>query len=76
MQIADTGPLAVTSARVVFLGGRKTMEMPYSKLVGFEVFTDEICFNVSNRQNAPLFRLGSGEVVAATANAAMQRLNL
>ena len=71
---ADAGVLSVTSKRVVFLGERKTMEMPYSKLVGLEVFSDAVRVNASNRQNAPLFRLDSGEVVAATINAAMQRI--
>jgi len=75
MQVADSGPLAVTSSRIVFLGSRKTVEIPYSKLVGLEVFSDGIRFSVSNRQNAPLFRVENGEVVAATVNAAVQRLD-
>lgn len=75
LQVADSGPLAVTSTRVVFLGGRKTVEIPYSKLLGVEVFTDGIRFSASNRQNAPLFRLENGDVVAATVNAAVQHFN-
>jgi hypothetical protein len=75
LQVADSGPLAVTSSRVVFLGQRKTMEVPYSKLVGVEVFEDGIRFSASNRQNAPLFKLENGEVIAATVNAAVQRFN-
>jgi hypothetical protein len=75
LQVADSGPLAVTSSRVVFLGQRKTMEVPYSKLVGVEVFEDGIRFSASNRQNAPLFKLENGEIVAATVNAAAQRFN-
>jgi hypothetical protein len=75
LQVADSGPLAVTSSRVVFLGQQKTIEIPYSKLVGVEVFEDGIRFSASNRQNAPLFKLENDEVVAATVNAAVQRFN-
>jgi hypothetical protein len=75
LQVADTGPLAVTSTRVVFLGSRKTIEVPYPKLLGVEVFSDGIRFSASNRQNAPLFRVENGDVVAATVNAAVQRFN-
>lgn len=73
LQVADPGVLAVTSSRVVFLGQRKTIEVPYSKLVGVEVFEDGIRFSASNRQNAPLFKVENGEVIAATVNAAVQR---
>jgi hypothetical protein len=76
LQVADSGPLAVTSSRIVFLGQRKTMEVPYSKLVGVEVFEDGIRFSASNRQTAPLFKLENGEIVAATVNAAVQRFNV
>jgi hypothetical protein len=75
LQVADSGPLAVTSSRIVFLGQRKTVEIPYSKLLGVEVFTDGVRFSASNRQNAPLFKVENGDVVAATVNTAVQRLN-
>ena len=75
LEVADSGVLAVTSSRIVFLGSRKTVEIPYSKLLGMDVFLDGVRFSASNRQNAPLFRLEHGEVVAATVNAAVQRLN-
>jgi hypothetical protein len=39
-----------------------------------EVFTDGIRFHASNRQRTPLFAVSNGEIVAATLNAAMQRL--
>jgi hypothetical protein len=74
LQVADTGVLAVTSTRIVFMGGRKTMEVPFAKLVGMDGFSDGLRLHASNRQNAPLFRLESGDVVAATINAAAQRL--
>ena|SRR5690348_11570019 len=77
LQVADNGTLSITSKRAAYLGSRKTMEFPYSKLMNVEVFTDGIRFHASNRQNTPLFTLGDGmgEVVAATINAAMQRLD-
>jgi hypothetical protein len=70
LQLADTGPLVVSSIRSVFLGARKTMEMPHAKLLGLDVFTDGVRFHLSNRQNAPLFQVPNGEVVAAIVNAA------
>jgi hypothetical protein len=75
LQVADSGVIAVTSSRVVFLGQRKTVEIPYSKLVGVEVFEDGIRFSASNRQNAPLFKVENGDIVAATVNAAVDRLD-
>jgi hypothetical protein len=48
IQVADTGLLSVTNRRVVFLGNRKTIEMPYSKLVGMHLFSDAISFSLLN----------------------------
>jgi len=70
----DTGFLTITSRRCVFTGNKKTLEFLYSKLVDIAVFTDGIRFHVSNRQNASLFKVESGDVVAALVNAAAQRL--
>ena len=72
--VQDVGMLSITSQRVVFLGSKKTSEIPYSKLAGFEVFSDGIRLHASNRQNAVLFKTGPafGDAVAATINAAMQ----
>ena len=75
LQAMDTGILSVSSTRAVFLGTAKTIEFAYSKLVNLDVFDDGIRFHVSNRQTAHLFRLDSGPVVAATINAALQRLD-
>lgn len=74
LQVDDTGLLAITSLRAVFMGERKTVEMPYTKLVSLNVFSDGIQFHVSHRQKAPLFRVQSGELAAAYVNAAVQRL--
>jgi hypothetical protein len=73
LQIADTGILTVSSTRLVYLGSKKSIEFPFAKLLSFEVFNDGIRLHSSNRQTTPLFKLESGDVVAATLNQAMQR---
>jgi hypothetical protein len=73
LQIADVGILSVSSKRLAFIGERKSMEFPYAKLMSFEVYSDGIRLHASNRQTTPLFKLESGDVVAATLNEAMQR---
>jgi hypothetical protein len=77
VQVEDNGILSVTSNRAAYMGSRKTMEFPYAKVMGIEVFPDGISIRASNRQKTPLFRLeaGMGHVVAATLNAAVQRFN-
>ena len=71
---ADTGPIVVSSTRIVFLGGRKTIETPYTKLAGIDAFSDGIRIHASNRQTSPLFTVGiDGQVIAATIQAAAQR---
>lgn len=72
LQVADQGTLVVSSQRALFIGNKSTIEMPHAKLVGVQVFTDGIRFNLSNRQRAPLFKLPSGDVVAAFVHTAMQ----
>jgi hypothetical protein len=76
LKTEDTGVLSVTSSRVAFLGDRKTVEIPYTKLVGLDVFSDGVTLQSSSRQNAVLLhvREGYGEVIAATVNSAMQSL--
>lgn len=75
MEVEDSGILYVTSQRAVFAGQRKTMEMPFAKLVTLNVFEDGVRFHLSNRKNAPLFQVkrGLGHVVAAVVNAAAQQ---
>jgi hypothetical protein len=72
---ADQGTLVVSSQRAVFLGDKRTIEMPYAKLVDLRQFTDGVQFHVSNRQTAPVFQVGAPDVVAAFVHAAAQRLN-
>lgn len=72
LQVSDEGMLAVTSTRTVFMGSRKTLEMPHTKLLSMTVFTDGLRLHLSNRQNAPLFQLENGDVVGAVINGALQ----
>lgn len=74
LQEADAGLLSISSKRAVFMGTRKSVEFAYPKLLNIDVFTDGLRFHVSNRQTAHLFRVDSGDVIAATLNAAVQRL--
>lgn len=75
LETEDEGILSVTSQRAVYTGARRTIEMPYTKLVNLNVFEDGIQFHLSNRKNPPMFNLerGLGEVVAAVVNAASQQ---
>ena len=74
LQVADSGILAITNKRAVFMGSRKTLDMPFPKLVNLSVFDDGLQFHMSNRVNPPLFQLDRSEIVAAIVNAAAQRL--
>lgn len=76
LQAADAGALSISSKRAVFMGSKRSIEFAYAKLLNIDVFTDGIRFHVSNRQTSHLFRLDSGDVAAATLNAAVQRLDL
>ena len=76
IEVADTGVLSITNRRVVFLGDRKTIDMPYAKLAGMHLFSDAISFSLSNRQNAPLIRVAMNiDVLGALLNAAVQAAN-
>lgn len=72
---ADTGDLVISSQRAVFLGSKKTLDLPYAKLVSLTLFSDGVQFHQSNRQSAPVFLVPSPDVVAAYVHAAAQRLN-
>jgi hypothetical protein len=73
IETTDSGRLAISSLRTVFIGTRSTIEMPYPKIASLNVFSDGLVVNLSNRKNAPMFRVESGEAVAAYMNAAFQR---
>jgi hypothetical protein len=73
LQVADSGVLSVTSKRVAYLGSRKTVDMPYTRVMGMNLYSDAIQFSLSNRQNAPLFKITMNtDVLGALINAAMQ----
>lgn len=76
-EVADRGSLWVTSQRAAFIGARQTIDLPHSKLLQVQVYTDGIRFNVSNRKQPPLFKLtpGMGIVVAAATNFAAQHMD-
>lgn len=74
LDVADTGTLAITNKRAVYMGTRKTVDMPYAKLDNITVYTDGVQFHVSGRVNAPLFTMKTGsDMVAAVVHAAAQR---
>jgi hypothetical protein len=72
---ADTGVLVISSQRAVFLGRKKTIELPLAKLVNLTLFSDGVQFHQSNRQTAPVFVVAAPDVAAAFVHAAAQRLN-
>jgi sRNA-binding protein len=74
LQTEDTGILAVTSQRLVFLGQRKTLEIPYAKLAGLNVYSDGFVVSATNRQRTLMFVGFDGPVAAAYANAAASSL--
>jgi hypothetical protein len=75
LNVADTGLLSITNKRAVYLGTRKTVDMPYAKLANLTVFEDGLQFHQSNRVNAPLFKIPRGaDVAAAIVNAAAQKV--
>ena len=47
----------MTNKRVLYAESRQTIEMLYSKLVNLSVYTDGLQFHLSNRVNAPLFKI-------------------
>jgi hypothetical protein len=74
LAVEDSGVLTITSHRGVFTGARRSIEMPYKKLLRLQVFQDGVQFHLSNRKTPPLFRLKSGlpDTVAAAVTAACQ----
>ncbi len=72
---ADSGVLVISSQRAVFLGAKKTVELPYAKLVNLTLFSDGVEFHESNRQTAPVFLVSAPDVAAAFIHSAAQGLN-
>jgi hypothetical protein len=44
LQVADSGLLSITNKRVVYTGSRKTVDMPYSRLINLTAYSDGIQF--------------------------------
>jgi hypothetical protein len=72
---ADSGYLVISSQRAVFLGDKKTLDLPFSKLESLTLFTDGIQFHQSNRQTAPVFTTSTPDVISAFIHSAAQKLN-
>lgn len=68
---ADTGVLTVTDQRVVYHGGRKTLEFPFAKLATLNVYSDAVDLGVTSRQSTSTFRTGDPELFAGILHAAL-----
>lgn len=69
-QTADSGMLTITDQRVVFHGGRKTLEFPFAKLATLDTYSDAIDLGVTSRQTTSSFRLEDPHFVAGMIHAA------
>lgn len=72
-ETADGGVLTVTDQRVVYHGGRKTLEFPYSKLASMEVYRDAICLGVTSRQSTSMFGVSDPEFLVGLIHGAFNR---
>jgi hypothetical protein len=72
LQSEDDGALCVTSLRAVYMGTRKTIEMPYTKVLDLNVYNDAVQIHMSGRQKPPTLGVANGPMVAAFINAAIQ----
>ena len=55
----DQGKLVITNQRVLFVGGKKTIECLFAKLVSAEVSGGELALSVSNRQKVTRVHYGA-----------------
>ena len=58
LDVDDSGTLYLSNQRVLFVGGRKTVDIPFSRFVGVEAFADGLKVNRSNAKPLVL-RTGS-----------------
>lgn len=58
-QAVDQGKLVITNQRVLFVGGKKTIECLFAKLVSAEVSDGELALSVSNRQKVTRVHYGA-----------------
>lgn len=77
-KLIDTGTVVISDQRILFVGGKRTVEWAYPKLLGFSLDDDEMAiFNVANRQKASGIWYGSDHdlVVDAVLEAAIAKFN-
>lgn len=55
----DTGEMNITNQRIVFIGGARTVECLFQKLVGVQQSAGEITISVSNRQKPTVIHYGA-----------------
>lgn len=72
MQPQDSGNLTVTNQRVTFAGTKRSIEIPYAKLMNMTGFSDGVQFHLSSRVEAPLFRVEHPAMILATINYALE----
>lgn len=70
VQTADTGVLTVTNQRVVYHGGRRTLEFAFPKLVALTAYSDAIALGVTKRQSTSSFRVEDPPFLAGMIRAA------
>jgi hypothetical protein len=71
---ADAGRLTVTDQRVVYHGGRKTLEFLFTKLATLNLYTDALALGVTNRQTTSLFRTPNPEMVSGVIHGALSHV--
>lgn len=75
IEVADRGPLIITSQRAVFQGSRRSLEFAYPKLLDITPYSDGVRLAVSNRQSSSILRIARGSQSAvATITAAASAL--
>lgn len=71
-QPADSGILTITDKRVVYHGGRKTLEFAFPKLATLNAYSDAIDLGVTNRQATSTFRVDDPAYVSGMVHAAFE----
>jgi hypothetical protein len=74
-QTADTGALTVTNQRIVYHGGRKTLEFTFAKLATLNAYSDAIDLGVTSRQATSTFAITDPEYVSGMIHAALNASN-
>lgn len=73
MAKVDEGNLVITNQRIVFTGKRKSLVIPYKKLIGFNLYSDAIQFNVDNKVKPQYFAVDDPDIIASVSNMAAQK---